>query len=69
MIQAFRRDESHDQANELRLRGLDPAAIYKVSDLDGRVTTTISGADLMEKGLHVEIADAPGAVIIIYKRI
>ena len=69
MIQAFRRDKTHDQANEFRLRGLDPAASYKVSDLDGKVTTTISGADLMQKGLHVEIADAPGAVIIIYKRI
>ena len=69
MIQAFRRDKSHDQANELRLRGLDPVATYKVSDLDGRVMTTSSGADLMQKGLHVEIADVPGAIIILYKRI
>jgi alpha-galactosidase len=69
MIEAFRRDESRDHARELRLRGLDPAATYKVSDLDGRVTTRISGAELMQKGLHVEIANAPGAVIMIYKRI
>ena len=69
MIQAFRRDKTHDQTNEFRLHGLDPAATYKVSDLDGKATTTISGADLMQKGLHVEIADAPGATIIIYKRI
>jgi len=69
MVQAFRRDQSHDQTYEYRLRGLDPSATYKVSDLDGQVTTTISGADLMQKGLHVEISDAPGAAIIIYKRI
>jgi alpha-galactosidase len=69
MVQAFRRDQSHDRAYEYRLRGLDPSATYKVSDLDGKITTTISGAVLMQKGLHVEIADAPGATIIIYKRI
>ena len=69
MIQAFRRDKSNDQARELRLRGLDPKATYKVSDLYGRITTTTSGADLMKKGLYVEIADSPGAIIIIYKKI
>jgi alpha-galactosidase len=69
MIQGFRRDKSNDQAKELRLRGLDPAATYRVSDLDGRITETVSGADLMQKGLRVEIANAPGAIIIIYKKI
>ncbi len=69
VIQAFRRDKSNDQAKELRLRGLDPKATYKVSDLDGKFTTTISGADLMQKGLQVGIADAPGATILVYKKI
>jgi hypothetical protein len=39
-----------------------------VSDIDGTFTTTISGADLMRKGLQVGIEDAPGAAVIIYKR-
>jgi alpha-galactosidase len=68
MIQAFRRNKSNDQSKELRLRRLDPAATYKVSDIDGTFTTTISGADLMRKGLQVGIEDAPGAAVIIYKR-
>jgi hypothetical protein len=69
MVEAFRRDKSKDQAKELRLRGLDPKATYKVSDLDGGPATTISGSDLMQNGLPATIPDAPGAVIIIYEKI
>ena len=38
MVQAFRRDKSEDPATDIRLRGLDPSATYKVTDLDGKVT-------------------------------
>jgi len=69
MVQAFRRDEDEDPAKDLRLRGLDPAAMYEVSDLDAKTPTTISGRDLMEQGLHVEIKKKPGATIIIYKKV
>ncbi len=69
MVQAFRRDESDDAAKDLRLRGLDAAATYEVTDLDAGVPKTVSGKDLMQKGLHVEIAEEPGAAIILYKRV
>jgi alpha-galactosidase len=69
MVQAFRRDKSGDAAKDLRLRGLDAAATYEVTDLDADVTKTVAGEDLMQKGLHVEVAEKPGAAIILYKRV
>jgi alpha-galactosidase len=69
MIQAFRREKSNDLTHVLRLRGLDAAATYEVTNLDAEVPNTASGRDLMEKGLHVEVAEKPGAAILIYKRV
>jgi alpha-galactosidase len=68
MVQAFRRDKNNDLMKDMRLRGLDPTATYEVTDLDGGAPNRISGRDLMQKGLHVEIAGKPGAAIITYKR-
>jgi alpha-galactosidase len=69
MVQAFRRDEDEEPAQDLRLRGLDPAATYEVTDLDAKTPTTISGKELMQQGLRVEIKDKRGAAIIVYKKI
>jgi alpha-galactosidase len=69
MVQAFRRDKSDEPTMELRLRGLDLAANYEVTDLDAGTPHTISGRDLMQQGLHIEIKGQPGAAIIFYKKI
>jgi alpha-galactosidase len=69
MLQAFRRDESDQMAGNLRLRGLDPTASYEVTDLDAKVPRTISGRDLMQQGLGIQIKEKRGAVIVIYKKI
>lgn len=69
MVQAFRRDEDDEPTKDLRLRGLDPAATYEVTDLDTKTPTTVSGKDLMQQGLHVEIKEKRGAAIIIYKKV
>jgi alpha-galactosidase len=69
MVQAFRRDKNGEPSKNLTLRGLDPSARYEVSDLDAQKPSTISGKELMQHGLHVEIKDARGAAIIIYKKI
>jgi alpha-galactosidase len=69
MVQAFRRERSDDQMKDLRLRGLDAAATYEVTDLDAGVPSTISGMDLMQKGLHIKVAAEPGAAIILYKKV
>jgi alpha-galactosidase len=69
MVQAFRRDKNGEPSKNLPLRGLDPAARYEVTDLDAQKPITVSGKELMQQGLHVEINTERGAAIIIYKRI
>jgi alpha-galactosidase len=69
MVQAFRRDNNAEPSKNLRLRGLDPAARYEVTDLDAQKPNTTSGKELMQQGLHVEINAARGAAIIVYKKI
>jgi alpha-galactosidase len=69
MVQAFRRDQNDEAARDLRLRGLDPAADYEVTDVDAGIPKTLSGSDLMQRGLRVEIPRKPGAAILFYKKI
>ena len=67
-IQAFRRAKCTQSAMTFKLSGLDAAAQYEVTNFDVAGTTQISGKDLLEKGLTVEITANPGAAVIMYKR-
>ena len=69
MVQAFRREDDDHNIHTLRLRGLDAAAIYEVTDLDAKAPKRASGRDLMQLGLQVEIDTKPGAAILIYKKL
>jgi alpha-galactosidase len=69
MVQAFRRDEDDESTKDLRLRGLDPAATYEITNLDTKTPATVSGSGLMQQGVHVEIKEKRGAAIIIYKKV
>jgi alpha-galactosidase len=69
MVQAFRRDEDDEPTKDLRLRGLDTAATYEITNLDTKTPTTVSGKELMQQGLHVEIKEKRGAVIIVYRKV
>jgi alpha-galactosidase len=67
VFQAFRRAQCTASARTLRLRGLDPAAQYRVTDFDDPGSTMASGRQLMGEGLNVKIGKAPGAVVIMYE--
>jgi hypothetical protein len=67
MVQAFRRAKNEEDSKTLRLFGLDPAAKYKLTDVDADVSSEALGKDLMEKGLNVKIKGQPGAAMIMYK--
>jgi alpha-galactosidase len=69
MVQAFRRSQSPIEKVRFKLRGLDPAAEYTVTNLDAPGETRFSGRELLEKGLPVAIEDQPGAIIIVYKQV
>jgi alpha-galactosidase len=68
MIQAFRRDASIYESARLRLRGLDPAATYTVTNLDESGSAQLSGRELGATGLPVVIPEQPGSAVIIYKK-
>ena len=59
MLLAFRRENCAEAVKTFRLSGLDPTARYEVSNLDLPGSTLVSGRELTEKGLTVEIADQP----------
>ena len=67
VIQAFRRPKNAEPSRTLLLGGLDPACRYNVCNFDNDKTVTISGSELLEKGLPVEIPAKPGALVIHYK--
>jgi alpha-galactosidase len=68
VIQAFRRPHSGEPARVFHLRGLDPAAGYKLTNLDEAGPTKSSGKNLMESGLALEIKDKPGAAVVVYEK-
>ena len=82
IVEAFRREKNTETAKIIKLSGLDPAANYDVFELtnldkdmnailskaDSKADKTLSGKELMEKGLSVEIKDAPGTGLILYKK-
>jgi len=68
VVQAFRRAESNYESARFRLRGLDPNAVYTLTDLDAAGDTEMTGRELLETGLPVAIKDRPNAIIITYKK-
>ena len=68
VVQAFRRAGNSDASATFRLRGLEPDAVYTLTDLDVPNTMELTGKALQEEGLSVAIKSQPGAVIIIYEK-
>ncbi len=67
MVQAFRREQSPYTAINVKLRGLQPDAVYTLKNLDADGTTSQTGRALMEDGLAVAIDKQPGAAVITYQ--
>ncbi|MFZ1937413.1 MAG: alpha-galactosidase [Thermoguttaceae bacterium] len=69
VVQVFRRMESIYESARLKLRGLDPAAQYEVTDIDAGKPKTFSGQELLNQGLSVEIGQQPGSALIKYRKL
>ncbi len=67
MIQIFRRPESFYEAARFKLRGLQANSTYVLTELNRGVSTTLSGSELMEKGLRVSISEQPGVAVYAYE--
>jgi hypothetical protein len=61
----FRREQSPERRQEVRLRGVRPEGTYEVSYEDKREQVTVSGADL--RSFTVEIPEQPGTAILYYQ--
>jgi alpha-galactosidase len=69
VVQAFRRDMSRETSKRFRLSGIDTAARYKVTDLDAATPWTVSGRELLEKGVPVVLQARPGAAVLTYEKV
>ena len=68
MVQVFRRDQSPYESARFKLSGLAPERRYVLTDLDGvQKFEPMTGRQLMEQGVVVEIKDRPGATVITYR--
>jgi alpha-galactosidase len=67
-VQAFRRADGGQPSVRLKLRGLDPAARYTLTDFDAGPGGQFSGRELLDEGLLVEAVERPQAVVITYRR-
>ncbi len=66
-VQAFRRPQNEQPRTVLRLQGLAPKAHYTMTDFNLGTLGKMTGQDLMQLGLPVEIQARPGAAVITYK--
>jgi alpha-galactosidase len=67
-VQAFRREKSLYESIRVQLHGLDPNAVYALTNLDVAGTTEMSGRQLLDHGLSIVIGDRRGSAIITYKK-
>ena len=66
VVMAFRRPDSVYESARFRLSGLDPKAMYRVTDA-GR-STEMTGAELTEAGILVTLKDQPDSAAIVYQK-
>jgi alpha-galactosidase len=68
MVQVFRRAGSNYESARLKLRNLDPAASYLVTDLDQPAAPQkLTGRGLLERGLLISAPQQPSARILTYE--
>lgn len=69
MVQIFRRPQSVYTGASLQLKGLDPAAQYKVTNMNTDESQTFSGAELLGNGLPITMHERPEAFVVAYKKL
>lgn len=69
VVQMFRRPDSKMVAGRFPLYGLDKESIYQLKDVDTEETREVSGKELVEAGILIEIDSAPKCVLIQYKKV
>jgi alpha-galactosidase len=68
-VEIFRRSRSPYENARLKLQGLEPEGRYRVENLDSRSNREYSGKELMDQGVEVQLAHAPGSALLSYTRL
>lgn len=68
MVLALRRPNSPFTSLDAPLRGLDPSATYEITSKDTDDTIRLSGSELAEDGLPIEIDEKPGSALFVYRK-
>ncbi len=69
MVMVLKRPESLYQTARFPLRGLDADATYELESVDTQTTLRMTGHELMQEGLAVEIKEKPGSRLYFYRQI
>ena len=70
LVQAFRREESPYEVARFKLRGLEPAARYAVTNLDRPESVQqLTGRELMEHGLAIVLTGQRSSGLFLYRRL
>jgi alpha-galactosidase len=67
-IIAMRRSNSPFKVSEFVLRGIDPNASYVFEDADKETSQTLSGTELMENGLEIELPERRSSALLFYHK-
>lgn len=66
IVQAYRRQDCVYESARFKLSGMDAQKIYKVRNLDSDHTEELSGRELMDHGLRINIPDTPGSAWFVF---
>jgi alpha-galactosidase len=69
VIQAFRRPKCATDSLTVKLRGLDAAATYELTNIDTGNADRFTGAQLIQDGYKITSPDQPGAPLIQYAKV
>jgi alpha-galactosidase len=67
-VEIFRRSRSPYEMARIKLQGLDAGARYSFENLDESGTRELSGKELMEQGIEVQLKSAPASALLTYKK-
>lgn len=69
IILALRRPESPFTLMTPTLRALEPESRYEFRDLDTNTAQRLSGRELLETGLRIQIDQRPGSQLLVYRKL
>ena len=68
LIVALRRPDSPYETAHFGLRGLEPNATYRITNLDSGEQQRHPGAELLQSGVPISIGRKPGSALVTYTR-